>query len=382
MKIIQQRYDQMPSHDALTSISATNPHLLLVFGPPSFFRNKQLYTSLQTSLPGTLTVGATSGGNIGPDRLYDGSLQITAIHFDDPALVWNSVDPQDYQDSFEAGQHLGEKLALAGVHHVLLFSQRPHTNSHQLLQGLKHALPGGVSITGGVACGTGPSPASYTLDPTGISESRAVALGFCSSRTQISCGISSGWRPFGPARRITRCENNILHALDDASAFAMYRRYLGHQMNDWANARLLFSFEILDANRQETGLIRAVQSYNEQDGSLILTDDIQEGAYLRLMHASTNALVGGAEAAIDQTSKTTENSGDKLAFVVSCVGRRIIMGQQSDEEIEAILPHLPPPFHLAGFYAYGEYGIPSGQDKTPHILNETLSVTLLSETPC
>lgn len=381
MKIFQQTFDYLPTADELASLQKESPHLLLVFGPPVFFENGRLHSRLRAALPDTLPIGASSGGNISPAGLCDGTLQLTGIRFDDPALVWTSVDPRDFEDSFAAGIQLGEQLAQASARHVLLFSQRRHTSSHRLLQGLKSKLPG-ISITGGVACNPYLSPSSYTLGPDGVSDSRAVALGFCSQQLHVSSGISSGWRPFGPARCVTHSSSNILHALDGESALTIYRRYLGHHIEDWHNARLLFSFEMLDGNRQETGLIRAVQSYDENDGSLILTDDIQQGSYLRLMHGSTNALVCGAESAVDQAFKTDCGDGEKLALIISCVGRRIIMGQQADEEIEAIQPHLNPPFRMAGFYAHGEYGTPDKRDKTPHILNETLSVTLLGETAC
>lgn len=381
MQIIQQTYEQLPDPATLAQLDAIHPHVLLVFGPPVFFEDRQLSARLKTALPDALPIGCSSGGNVGKNGVHDGSLQITAIHFADPALSWTNADPAKFENSFTAGQHLGQQLAKQPVRHVLLFSQRQSTNNHQLLQGLQSILPG-VPVTGGVACNPLLQPGSYTLDPSGISESHCVALGLCSPQLQISCGISSGWRPFGPARLVTHSKNNILYALDGAPALDMYKRYLGQHMHDWAHARLLFSFEILDTSCRETGLIRAVQAYNENDGSLILTDDIQEGSYMRLMHASTNALVGGAEAAMDQARKNIANTSTSLAFVVSCVGRRIIMGQQSDEEIEAILPYLRASSHLSGFYAHGEFGTPAGQNQLPHILNETLSVTLLSEMSC
>lgn len=381
MKIIQQTYDRLPVASELAALQQASPHLLLVFGAPSFFADGVLHDLLSRTLPGTITIGASSGGNIGQEGLSDATLQLTAIHLADPALIWASTNPEDFEDSHAAGTWLGTQLASANVRHVLLFSQRKSTNSHRLLQGLKDKLPG-IAITGGVACDPQIHSSSYTLDPVGISAQRAVAVGFCSERIRVSCGVSSGWRPFGPARRVTRSSSNVLHELDGEPALAMYRRYLGHHMQDWHQARLLFSFEILDEFRQETGFIRAVQSYDDESGSLMLTDEIQQGSYLRLMHASTNALVNGAESAVDRASQADCGRADKLALIVSCVGRRIIMGQQAEEEIETIQPHLDSQFHIAGFYAHGEYGSPGGQNGIPHILNETLSVTLMGETEC
>lgn len=381
MKIAQQSLSCLPHADALSALQEIQPHLLLAFAPPSLLQSRELHAQLSMAFPNTLLAGASSVGNIATGGLEDNTLQLTAIHLDDPALTWASSQCANTENSLAAGYALGEQLARSSVQHVLLFANRKNTSGHRLLQGLKQALPG-ISVTGGIASNPRLSPPGYTLSPEGISDHQHIAVGFCSPRIQISNGVSSGWRPFGPTRRVTRSAHHILYELDNEPALAMYRRYLGHHIHDWQTARLLFSFEMLDANRQETGLIRAVQSFDEQTGSLILTDDIIEGGYLRLMHASTNSLVGGAETAIDRALQTRIDGEEKLALIVSCVGRRVIMGQQTEEEIEAVLPHLNSQFRVAGFYSHGEFGTPLGHDVSPQILNETMSITLLGEATC
>lgn len=381
MEIIQQSFPSLPEANALAELDAIAPQLLLLFAPPRFFQDEQLHVLLKKTFPQTLLFGASSGGNIGETGLEDDVLQLTAIHFDHSTLTWASSETENVDDSFAAGLRLGMQLASHRPRHVLLFAHRFNTSAHRILQGLKQALPD-VSISGGIASNPTDSNHSYTLDPDGLSERRTIALAFCSPHIHTTFGASSGWRPFGPTRRVTRSSHNIVYELDGESALAMYRRYLGHHLDDNPQARLLFSFEMLDAQRKETGLIRAVQSLDERNGSLVLTDDILEGGYLRLMHANTNALVGGAETAIEQVLQKHMPDGKKLALVISCVGRRILMGQQAEEEIEAISPHFSSDYQIAGFYSQGEYGISSHGAKECQILNETMSLTLIGEATC
>lgn len=381
MKIIQRSFSALPALDALNPLLEIQPQLILAFAPPAMLQNAQMYTQLRAAFPDVLLAGASSGGNISKKGIEDQRLQLTAIHLDDPALAWASASCESNEHSFAAGCALGEQLARANVRYVLLFSHRHNTSNHRLIQGLKHTLPG-IPIAGGIATNPQLSPAGYTLSPEGISDSQHIAIGFCSLRIQTRQGVSSGWQPFGPARRVTRSAHHILHELDKESALAVYRRFLGPHINAWHIARQLFSFEMLDADRKETGLIRAVQAFDEDSGSLILTDDIIEGGYLRLMHASTHSLVDGAKAALDQALQLPLDGEEKLAFIVSCVARRAIMGQQAEDEIDVLLPDLNAQFSLAGFYSHGEFGTPGGKNTSPQVLNETVSITLLSESPC
>ena len=63
---------------------------------------------------------------------------------------------------------------------------------------------------------------------------------------------------------------------------------------------------------------------------------------------------------------------------MSCVGRRLVLGERAEEEIEAVSSTMPAGGHMVGFYSYGEV--------SPHatgrcdLHNQTMTVTDLSET--
>ena len=135
----------------------------------------------------------------------------------------------------------------------------------------------------------------------------------------------------------------------------------------------------MDEQQRETGLIRAVRRLDDSNGCLVLTDDIPTGGYLRLMHANTNELINGAGTAVQHALKAPMPSGDKLALVMSCLGRRIVMGQRTEEEIEAITPLLGPDYQIAGLYSQGEIGAPNDNPGECEILNETMGITLIGE---
>jgi hypothetical protein len=89
---------------------------------------------------------------------------------------------------------------------------------------------------------------------------------------------------------------------------------------------------------------------------------------------------GAAEATHDaaQHLPAGERNGDSAAILVSCIGRRLLMGQRIDEEIEAATSELPADCQPIGFYSYGEIAPHDGSGEAK-LHNQTMTVTLLSE---
>jgi hypothetical protein len=191
-------------------------------------------------------------------------------------------------------------------------------------------------------------------------------------------GSFGGWSPFGPARKVTRAQHNVLYELDGESALAVYRRYLGEHADGLPASGLLFPFAMLGKDHAEVGLIRTILGMDEATGSLTLAGDIDPEGYLKLMHASTDALVDGAEAAAQAAKAMDTNANDGLALLVSCVGRKLVMGGRVDEEVEAVGAVFGQGSTLAGFYSYGEIS-PFSPAVECKLHNQTMAVTYISE---
>jgi hypothetical protein len=169
-----------------------------------------------------------------------------------------------------------------------------------------------------------------------------------------------------------------LYELDGESALAVYKRYLGEHAAGLPASGLLFPFAMLGQDHNELGLIRTILGVNEADGSLTLAGDIDPDGYLKLMHASTDALVDGAAAAAQAAQSPQVTEGQSLAVLVSCVGRKLVMGGRVDEEVEAVAEVFGQNMALTGFYSYGEIS-PFGVMSDCKLHNQTMTVTVLSE---
>lgn len=159
----------------------------------------------------------------------------------------------------------------------------------------------------------------------------------------------------------------------------MYRRYLGAHADKLPASGLLFPLAMYGADQSESGLTRTILGVDEIAGSLILAGNIDPDGYLRLMHANTNRLVRCAETAAESTVEMLHHSNkNTLAILVSCVGRKLIMGDRINEEIEAVAHVFGQQTTLTGFYSYGEIS-PTGPGAICQLHNQTMTITYLAE---
>jgi hypothetical protein len=377
MKVVQSQYSSAQEPD-FSALAGANPQLILVFGSVEFFAQPAFSSALALAFPKAQVLGCSTAGEITNQGVSDHTAVVSAIHFDHPSFRTTSTPLSDMDDSAAAGKRLAAQLKAEGLHAVLVFGLGVNINGSELIHGMAEILGDQVVITGGLAGDNGAFSQTWTLGKEGPSSSTIVAAGFYGSHQHLSHGSFGGWQAFGPARKVTRSKGNMLYELDGEPALEVYKRYLGDHARDLPASGLLFPFAMLGADHNETGLIRTILGINEAEGSLTLAGDIEEGGFLRLMHASTDALVDGAETAAKKTRDMHPEDRAGLAILVSCVGRKLVMGGRVDEEVEAVSEVLGKDTVLAGFYSYGEINPFLGiTDCKLH--NQTMTISFLTE---
>jgi hypothetical protein len=283
-------------------------------------------------------------------------------------------------ESGAVGAELGRQLGSADLRHVLVLSDGLHVNGTPLTAGLRSALPYHVPVSGGLAGDNLLFGKTFVGLGDRIATDQIVAIGFYGASLRIGSGLSEGWSPSGPQRRLTRSEGNILHTLDDQPALALYKRYLGDRAAGLPGTGFLFPLQIQSDRTGEEGLVRTLLAIDETNQSMTFAGDIPQGAYARLMKSTSDALIDSSEAAGAKASAIEHAPGSSaLALIVSCVGRRIVLGQRCEEEIELAGRQLPPGSEIVGFYSYGEIS-PAGHQRHCDLHNQTLVMTFVSET--
>lgn len=359
------------------NLATIKPQWLLVFASRAFLTHPECFATLRQQFPDAAVLGCSTAGEISAEGVDDDCCVITAIHWSYGVPHCAVTQLNGMEDSEAAGQRLAGILNQQPLAGVLVFGQGVNINGSALVQGLASGLFAGVPIMGGLA-GDGTAFAqTAVLSNDGVASNTVVALAIPTG-VQIGHGSFGGWKPFGPARKVTRSTGNILFELDGEPALEVYKRYLGEYAAQLPSSGLLFPFEMLGQDHSAVGLVRTILGVDEANGSLILAGDIHIDGYLRLMHASNDALVEGAEAAANAAHAMVAQSGQGLGLLVSCVGRKLVMGGRIDEEIEAVGDVFGQHVTLAGFYSYGEIS-PFVNSTECKLHNQTMTITILSE---
>lgn len=355
-----------------------NLQVILMFSSTELLKDGRLCQTLKQALPETEIIGCSTAGEIG-NRVDDDSISLLGFHFDSARIKCVQVEINSPDTSFEAGRALAEELNADDLVGIFTLAPGLNVNGSKFVNGLKHNLPSTTTISGGLAGNGLDFKETVTVYNTDISPTHAVGFGLYGDSVTMKNGSGGGWRPFGPLRRVTKVENNILYELDGKSALGLYKEYLGEKAADLPSSGLLYPFAIMDNQTdQGDGLIRTILDIDEKAGSLILAGDIENGKKVCLMHANTDELVEGAENAAETAKEEATDSDENNAVIcVSCVGRKIVMGEDTEDELDAVkdvFGNAP----IAGFYSYGEISHFQDTGKA-ELHNQTMTVTRISE---
>lgn len=363
---------------ALDALAEIRPDLVLVFAAPKFFAEAGLAAWLGHAFPRARRVGVSTAGEISGDGVGHDTLVVTAIRFDRIRMRIAEAELNDMEDSRDAGARLMRPLAGDDLKAVLLLCQGVEINGSEVISGATSVLGKTIPITGGLAGDNGAFNRTWTLLDDETSNRRMLALGFYGDAVRFAHGSFGGWQSFGPARQVTRATGNVLFELDGKPALDIYKSYLGDYARDLPASGLLFPLALLGDDHQETGLIRTLLGINEDAGSLILAGDIPVGGYARLMHASTERLIDGAEEAARAAQAMYSTDAPALGLLISCVGRKLVMGDRAEEEVEAVGSVLGRGCTLAGFYSNGEIS-PYGETVDCRLHNQTMTISYIAE---
>jgi len=350
--------------------------LVLLFGSPACLTQTQWQEDIRHAYPNAHGLGCSTAGEIYGTEVTDETLVATAIAFEDTPLHGVSLKLGDVRDSFQAGERLANSLPRESLVHVLVISDGQNVNGSDLVAGLTQHLPAGVTLTGGLA-GDGDRFQETLVLWDGPPEPNTIAvIGLYGDRIKVGFGSLGGWDAFGPERLITRSVGNILYELDGQPALALYKKYLGEHAQELPASGLLFPLSLRTTAGES--VVRTILAINEAEHSLTFAGDMPQGGHARLMKANFDRLIDGAVGAAQTSYEAIGNTAPELALLISCVGRKLVLKQRIEEEVEAVQDVLGRETVLAGFYSYGEIS-PFTPSARCELHNQTMTITTLSE---
>lgn len=355
----------------------TEVNLVLVFGGRAALAEPRPVAGLRARFPGAILVGCSTAGEILDTEVCDEELVATALAFSSTRVAFAAEADATPGNSAGIGARLAGRLAAADLRHLLVLADGISVNGSELVRGLEASLPAGVTITGGLAGDGARFERTVVRCEEGLFPAGVVAVGFYGERLRVGCGSLGGWDPFGPERRITRSCGNVLFELDSRPALELYRLYLGEHAAGLPATGLLFPLS-LRSGEAATGLVRTMVGFDDSAGSLTFVGDVPQGQFARLMRANLDRLIDGAAGAATTALSGLRGAPAEVALLISCVGRRMILDQRAEEEVEAVREVLGSAPALAGFYSYGEIA-PLGPGARSDLHNQTMTVTAFAE---
>lgn len=348
--------------------------LVLMFGETGVLGTPGAVEAVRARYPGAVLLGGSTAGSIAGRQLTDHELVVTAVLLE-KGSVRLAVQPVA-ADAYELGTALMTQLAAPDLRFVFALSDGLAVNGSALARGLMAAAPAEVVITGGLAGDGARFERTYLVADGAPASHQVAAVGFYGADLRVGTGCFAGWQEFGPERVITRSLDNVVYAIDGQPALELYKRYLGEQADGLPGSGLRFPLSVREAS-MGTPTIRTLLAVDEAAQSLTFAGDVPEGQYCRLMKTDLDALIEHAGMA----ARSARMEGDRpaLGLVVSCVGRRLVLEQLVEEELEIVGDTLGPQTVVTGFYSYGELAPTDGDIRDCRLHNQTMTLALVSE---
>lgn len=351
--------------------------LVLIFAGTATLKRQDLLDELRRAYPEAHLLGCSTAGEICDTRVFDDSLVATAIHFEHTMVQGAHALIGNADESFEVAAQLARSLDPEGLVHALVLSEGLDINGSALVEGLVKHLPDDVTVTGGLSAdGTRHDETLVVWDGPPRSDT-VTLLGFYGPRLKIGYGSLGGWDPFGPDRLVTRSQGNVLYELDGKSALDLYKLYLGDHADELPASAMLFPLSVRTTT-DDHPIVRTILSIDESDQSMQFAGDVPEGSYARFMKANFDRLIDGAVGAARTSYEALGSASPELAILISCVGRKAVLQQRVEEEVEGVREVFGPATVLTGFYSYGEIS-PFTPGEKCELHNQTMTITTLSE---
>lgn len=348
--------------------------LVLMFGDTDEFKHTNHYQHIRNTYTKAIIVGCTSSGNILGPEVSNSSITSTAISFDKTKIKLSYVDFQDDDDLEKLSENLVNDLQADDLRHIFVLSDGLLINGSELVRGINRVS--NVSVSGGMAGDGARFQETWVVANDEPKQRRIAALGFYGDKLTISSCAYGGWSEFGAHRVITRSTGNVLYEIDNQPALDLYKEYLGDYAKELPNSGLRFPLSIKEKD-DDAEIIRTLLAVDEEAKSITFAGDVPEGYFARLMKPDMDVLIDAATMAASKINKANDNIA--LGMVVSCVGRKIVLGQMVDEELEAIEEELGINVSLTGFYSYGEISPFEKSDLHCNLHNQTVTLTVLYE---
>ena len=334
------------------------PDLVILFSSAKYDAARVLegiHSRLSAAVP---LVGCSSYAEIDSEQALTSSIVAMGLVLEGITVRTFHVEGRGV-DSFTAGREAGLDLRGFAPDLIITFPDVLEMNATRFLLGLQDALGKDMPIVGGAPADDGAFKATYQIHGRDVMSGGAVGVAL-KGPLAIVTAAKSGYTPVGATHTSTRVEDGkVVLEIDGRPALDIYRDYLGKRAAQMPAVSIEFPIGVvggIEGTQRRTDdallLVRAIFQVDEARGALILGGDVPEGAAIRVMRATKEDVVRGADEATVMALEAMP--APDLALIFSCMSRKSVLGPRFKDECRASFARLPEGLPRAGFYTFGE----------------------------
>jgi hypothetical protein len=366
------------SRGGALDIPSIDYDLILFFGSREALASNEAFDAFKASFPHAIIVGCSGGGQIFGSGIIDHGFTGLALKFETTKIKLVTAPVMDSYDSFQVGRSLAHNLNDDKLAGVLVFADGLELNGDEFLSGISAVLPAHVVVGGGMAADDDKFKRTLVAANTAAMPNTVAAIGFYGDEIRLTSAHGDGWKPAGAEFEITASRMNKVYDFNGKSALNLYEENLGDKAAQLPMSGLNFPLRICDPKDQNVQLVRTLLGIDRDVGMLTFAGNLPEGWMAQLMHAEPLDLIkASAEAAEGRTLDVLATA--QASILVSCIGRRLVLGDRSAEEVKALKSALGGSPSIAGFYSYGEFASPTKDGGKPRLYNQSMTVFSISE---
>jgi hypothetical protein len=350
--------------------------LVLVMGERHPLSKEESQDTIGEAFPEAQIVYCSTAGQIIGDSVVNDDLIITSISFDQAKSQAVCMNLEDFSDVKSLGAAMFHALDAPDLKSIFICSDGHQVNGSALKDGLEKDNLGRVLITGGLA-GDG---TAFEETITGIgmaAPGNVVGIGLYGECLELGYGSRGGWQYDNKMSLITDSEGNVLKELNGVPALRYYKEHLNGQLHTLPADALKFPLSISDPLSGQQ-LVRTILSVDEQKETMTFAGDMPIASGVQFLKAEKHELIDGARSAGIIAKSSHGSESPELAILVSCVGRKLVLGDETSKEIAAVSQALGHETPLMGFYSYGEM-CPSSVHGQCELHNQTMTITTIRE---
>lgn len=351
----------------------SNADLILVYGSLSLLEEPLLLTNLHGAYPNALLAGCSGAGELINGEVFDNSIVYSVFEFEQTTVRQaRKKITAGTDDEFDSGKALLSELLDDDLVAIMIYSEGISIDCDELIKGAREIIGDDIPLFGGLAADSNAFEYSVVLDSDGVYDDSVVAIGFYGKQFNVN-SVSSIFNQNGIEIDITASDGNIVYEINGEPASEVYEKFIPNRGDLSLSTWLFYPVLVLDNESKQPLYCRTIHDYKTENKYLLAAGSIPEGP------AKVISLVDSKDIIVDanKVSKKLKNQPGEFAFVISCAGRRAIMGDEWMNESSRIQKNIGD-IPSMGFYSFGEISINNMKSHTV-LHNHSLTIVTISE---